>query len=283
MTAQRVKDARKVASARKGSVSLPLKGVVFDLDDTICRESDYEMSGIRAVCAWASASLGYDYGTSLMALTARYQRMGQVTPELFAAFVAESGRPEAHGRIFGEVFRSHRPEIAAINGAIPMVEMLRFRYRTAVMAAGDMETGFHKLTALGLFGRFDTAYPQSEYGVQWTRKQVLDWFQLFFEAESDEIAYVGSSRSKGFDVARAMGWHTVLVKNARRNGAPVQVPRSAQRTVDNILEVEKLLHTLGPAARPTQDAYEANEKAEEAVAGLGRRLRWLGAVASVGG
>src|SRR4051812_15737516 len=86
--------------------------IVFDLDDTLFAESEYVLSGFRAVDAWLSAT----YSTSGFYDAALDGFSKGIRGRIFDEALAKIGipyKPEFVGRLV-EVYRGHTPKLTLL-------------------------------------------------------------------------------------------------------------------------------------------------------------------------
>ena len=216
----------------------PIRAVVFDLDDTLCRERDYVRSGYRAVAEalrrrtgrpaayedwmWKRFLTGRRSGT-FDALSRRFRLA--LTDADVAALVA--------------VYRNHRPHLRPCRGVRELlVELRRRRRKVALLSDGFLPAQRLKLDALALERLFDAvvfteslgrdAWKPSPRGFQAVRRKLA--------VPHHACAYVADNPAKDFLAPNALGWLTVQWRRpgqlhadgpAPPGGAPARTVRSA--------------------------------------------------------
>jgi FMN phosphatase YigB (HAD superfamily) len=137
-----------------------IAAVIFDLDDTLYRESDYIASGFHAVAQWLAAGLpgapaheleqatkGFDYE-----LWRAFSRDPSRAFDLMAEEL-ELGHPEKRRELAAQmlsVYRRHYPTIELCEDARQVLPRLANQYRLGLVTDGDPERQRRKLVSLGI-------------------------------------------------------------------------------------------------------------------------------------
>ena len=181
----------------------PVRGVIFDLDDTLYNEKDYVRSGFRAV----SDYLGGGHEAALW----DYFQAGKPAID---ALLGELGR-EAEAETALHVYRSHRPSIRPAPGIPELLERLRARnVKIGVITDGRPEGQRNKLAALGL--AVDDVIVTDELGGVQFRKPCDIAFRIMltrWRLHPSEVIYVGDNPAKDFLAPRQLGMRTVYYRN----------------------------------------------------------------------
>ena len=181
-----------------------IKGVIFDLDDTLYSEKEYVRSGYKAVS---------DY------LGGRYEE------ELWNSF--EAGKP-AIDELLKElrrenekakvlsVYRSHQPDIHLYPGVTEMIEELKAKsIKVGIITDGRPEGQRNKLEALGL--DVDDVIVTDELGGAQFRKPCDIAFRLMmtrWRLNPADIVYVGDNPAKDFQAPQQLGMRSIWFRNA---------------------------------------------------------------------
>ena len=181
-----------------------IKGVIFDLDDTLYSEKEYVRSGYKAVS---------DY------LGGRYEE------ELWNSF--EAGKP-AIDELLKElrrenekakvlsVYRSHQPDIHLYPGVTEMIEELKAKsIKVGIITDGRPEGQRNKLEALGL--DIDDVIIADELGGIQFRKPCDIAFRILmtrWRLNPADVIYVGDNPSKDFQAPQQLGMKSVYFNNA---------------------------------------------------------------------
>lgn len=181
-----------------------IKGVIFDLDDTLYSEKEYVRSGYKAV----SDYLGGGYEEKLW----NYFVEGKpAIDELLKALGREEEKDNALS-----VYRSHKPDIHLYSGVAEMIEDLKTRdIKVGIISDGRPEGQRNKLEALGL--NVDDVIVTDELGGVQFRKPCDIAFRIMmtrWRLNPDEIVYVGDNPVKDFQAPHQLGMKSLWFKNA---------------------------------------------------------------------
>ena len=131
----------------EGDDSQPIKGVIFDLDDTLYGEKQYVRSGYQKIAEY----LGTGYEDAAHKLWAYFQA-GQPAID---AYLDEIGQ-EAQKDACLKVYREQMPDIDLYEGTLEMIQSLQARgIKVGIITDGRPQGQRNKITALGLDDIFD--------------------------------------------------------------------------------------------------------------------------------
>lgn len=188
--------------AGKGSV----KGVIFDLDDTLYSEKEYVRSGFKAVCDY----LGGDYENDLWA----YYESG-VYP--IDALLARIGRMDEKEKVLS-IYRNHMPNIQLYSGVKDMLRKIKKEgKRIGIITDGRPEGQRNKITALGLWDLVDDVIITDELGGIQFRKPCDIAFRIVitrWKLNRADVVYVGDNISKDFLAPQQLGMRCIWFRNS---------------------------------------------------------------------
>ena len=220
-----------------------IRGVIFDLDDTLYSEKEYVRSGYKAV----SEYLGGGYEDRLWQ---DFEAGKPAIDELLKAL----GREEEKETVLA-VYRMHKPAIRLFKGAREMLETLKARgIRIGVITDGRPEGQRNKLEALGLYGLAEDILVTDELGGTQFRKPCDIAFRILqhrWKLPMDQLIYVGDNAAKDFMAPRQLGMRCLLFEN--RDGLYYgEEPLPGIPAAESVEEIRKYLASVttegGPAA-----------------------------------
>ena len=180
-----------------------IKGVIFDLDDTLYSEKEYVRSGFKTV----SDYLGGGYEDKLW----QYFENGKVA---ITELLREIGRLEEDQKCL-EVYRSHKPIIHLYPGVVELVdELKRKNVKVGIITDGRPGGQKNKLEALGL--EVDDVIITDELGGTQFRKPCDIAFRIMmtrWKLNASEIVYVGDNPTKDFQAPQQLGMKSIWFKN----------------------------------------------------------------------
>lgn len=215
----------------EGSNSRALKGVIFDLDDTLYSEIQYVRSGYKAI----SDAMGVD----------------EMEKELWRSFLSNAlaidAVLEARGMLARKqeclnIYRNQMPEINLYHGVEKMLRQLKGQgVKVGIITDGRPESQRAKLEALGLMDLVDDVIITDELGGSQFRKPCDIAFRIMqtrWKLPFEQIVYVGDNAHKDFQAPRQLGMKGIWFNNGEglyKSGA------SFEPCVDSISELTTIL------------------------------------------
>jgi HAD superfamily hydrolase (TIGR01549 family) len=202
-----------------------IKGVIFDLDDTLYSEKEYVKSGYKAV----SNYLGGEYEDKLWDF---FEAGKPAIDEL----LKELGRENEKAEVL-KVYRSHKPDIHLYPGVVEMIEELKAkRIKVGIITDGRPEGQRNKLEALGL--DVDDVIVTDELGGIQFRKPCDIAFRIMmarWRLNPADIVYVGDNPAKDFQAPQQLGMKSLWFKNA--DGVYSTDEESGIKDITDVLEL----------------------------------------------
>ena len=181
-----------------------IKGVIFDLDDTLYSEKEYVRSGYKAV----SDYLGGGYEAKLWDL---FQAGEPAIDELLKELGRQNEKAEAL-----EAYRSHKPDIHPYPGVAEIIKKLKAKgIKVGIITDGRPEGQYNKLEALGL--KVDDVIITDELGGIQFRKPCDIAFRIMmtrWRLNPADIVYVGDNPVKDFQAPQQLGMRSLWFRNA---------------------------------------------------------------------
>ncbi|MFD1359129.1 HAD family hydrolase [Fictibacillus halophilus] len=226
---------------------MPIKAVVFDMDDTLFKEADYVLSGFLAVDKWLKETIGlsgfYQHAVELFSKGERKYIFNQVLESLKVRcnknFICQ----------LIDVYRNHTPIISLFEDAKYVLNNLQDSIKIGLITDGYLSSQKQKFDALGIHEKFDTVIFTDELGREHWKPNPLPYEQacLKLECLHSECIYIGDNVNKDFVTAKKLGWLTVHIN--RNEGiykkAKVSYEYEADYQINNMKElfnIEKLKH-----------------------------------------
>lgn len=190
----------------EGAVKQPIKGVIFDLDDTLYNEKQYIKSGFRAVAEYlgireAEAELWRLFEMKLPAIDTYLDQIGQ-------------GEKKAEAL---NIYREHKPRIFLNEGAEKLICDLKARgIRVGIITDGRPSGQRNKLEALGLNHWIEDIIITDELGGEQFRKPCDIAFRIMqrrWRIPFEQMMYVGDNIHKDFGAPKQLGMQWRLVSN----------------------------------------------------------------------
>ena len=181
-----------------------IKGVIFDLDDTLYSEKDYVRSGFQAV----SDYLGGGYEEKLW----KHFESGK---QAIDGLLKELGREKDKAEVL-EVYRCHKPNIHLYPGVAELIADLKSRgIKVGIVTDGRPEGQRNKINALGL--EVDDVIITDELGGIQFRKPCDIAFRILmtrWRFNPADMVYVGDNPAKDFQAPQQLGMRSLWFKNS---------------------------------------------------------------------
>lgn len=180
-----------------------IRGVIFDLDDTLYSEKEYVRSGYKVV----SDYLGGGYEKKL------WQFFEEGKPAI-DELLRELNREHEKEKVL-EAYRLHKPDIHLFSGVTEVLENLkRHKIKVGIITDGRPEGQRNKIEALGI--EVDDVIVTDELGGVQFRKPCDIAFRIMqcrWRMNPSEIVYVGDNAGKDFQAPKQIGMKTILINN----------------------------------------------------------------------
>lgn len=207
-----------------------IKGVIFDLDDTLYGEKEYVRSGYKAV----SDYLGGGYEEKLWAL---FEAGKPAIDEL----LRELGRESEKGKILS-VYRTHKPAIHLYSGVPELIDELKRKgIKVGIITDGRPEGQRNKLDALGL--DVDDVIITDELGGIQFRKPCDIAFRIMitkWRMNPADVVYVADNPNKDFQAPQQIGMRSIWFRNKDGLYSP-KVQETNFKSIDNISDLKRIL------------------------------------------
>lgn len=190
----------------RGSNGLGIKGVIFDLDDTLYPEKEYVRSGYKAI--------------------ADYLGMPETEEKLWQYFVngdcaidklVEECELKVDKKELLSVYRNHMPQIELYDGVLELIEkLLSMKVKVGIITDGRVEGQKNKLEALGLNKHIDDIIITDELGgTQFRKPNDISYriIQNRWRIPFAQIIYVGDNPSKDFSAPKQLGMGSLYFCN----------------------------------------------------------------------
>lgn len=193
----------------EGDDTQPIKGVIFDLDDTLYSEKQYIKSGYKKVAEYLGEKNAMDKLWN-------YFEEGKLAID---EYLSETGRKEKKNECL-KIYREQMPDISLYAGVIELIEELKHRkIMVGIITDGRPEGQRAKIKALKLDTIVDDIIITDELGGVQFRKPCDIAFRIMqnrWRLPYEQMIYVGDNRSKDFQACCQLGMRWLYFKN--KNG-----------------------------------------------------------------
>jgi putative hydrolase of the HAD superfamily len=190
---------------------MPIKAIVFDMDDTLFKETDYVLSGFLDVDQWLKETQGvigfYKLAVELFNKGKRKYIFNKVLESLNLPY-----NQNFINQLIG-VYRNHTPSISLFEDAKHVLDNLQDSIKIGLITDGYLSSQKLKFDALGIQEKFDTVIFTDELGREHWKPNPLPYEQacLKLKCLPSECIYIGDNVNKDFVTAKKLGWLTVHI------------------------------------------------------------------------
>lgn len=222
-----------------------IKGITFDLDDTLYNERLFVESGFKVVAEFLSQEKHFDFGMIFAELIAVLEQDGRGA--IFDAVLKKHNAYslELVARLV-ERYRFHKPNIELYPGVRSMLDGLKERYVVGLITDGLASVQKNKVKALDIETFFNKIIYTDELGNGKTKpssypfQKIADTFRL----SPSRIAYIGDNPHKDFIGAKRIGMKTVRIKMGMYKDVIVDDEYEADFSIADIMKLPVLLGSL---------------------------------------
>ncbi len=213
----------------EGKRCQPIKGVIFDLDDTLYSEKEYVRSGFQAIAKFLNAD---DAEKKLW----NYFEEGKPAID---CYLDEIHNPEEKERCL-EIYREHMPKISLYEGIENLIHELQEKdIRVGVITDGRPNGQRNKITALGLDKLIDASNViiTDELGGIQFRKPCDIAFRILahrWKLPPEEIIYIGDNANKDFQAPQQIGMKFLYYKNSEGLYSSMDISEFGVTSIDEM-------------------------------------------------
>jgi len=191
---------------KESDVCNNIKGVIFDLDDTLYSERDYVRSGYSKIA---------DYLGDMTAADRMYELFLEGKAAI-DAYLEENDSIDKKAECL-KIYREQLPDIILYDGITNLLAELRSKgIKIGIITDGRIEGQKKKIEALGLSEYLDDCIITDELGgVQFRKPNDISFriMQNRWKIPFEQIIYVGDNLSKDFQAPRQLGIRSLWFNN----------------------------------------------------------------------
>lgn len=212
-----------------------MRGIIFDLDDTLYKEIDFLKSAFRQIADVIGITGVYDFmlkcyrdGENAFKMVIERYNLSYTVDQLL------------------DIYRNHKPDITLDPSIVATLDELKSRgWTMGLMTDGRSVTQRNKIDALGLSEWIEPncILISEEFGYG---KPDEHCYQYFIERYPNaKFCYVGDNLNKDFVTANKLGWQTICLLDDGRNVFSQQIvlPKEylPQQTIKELPELLQLI------------------------------------------
>ncbi|MFC0269954.1 HAD family hydrolase [Metabacillus herbersteinensis] len=230
---------------------MPIKAIVFDMDDTLYYESDYVRSGMNELGKWVNENYNIDaFYKIAMNFFEKGERKYIINKTLDLLMIPYN---EKLIQKMISIYRSHKPTIQLLNDSKWVLENLEKNIKVGLISDGYFIAQTNKVHSLGIKDKFQSIILTDQFGRNNWKPSHKPYEQMCLNLQvcHDECVYVGDNVKKDFITAKKLGWKTVHIE--RETGIYAKITETPEymahykinnlRELLDILEFQHLFNT----------------------------------------
>lgn len=190
----------------EGDDSQPIKGVIFDLDDTLYSEKQYVRSGYKKIGQFLAREDAED----------KLWRYFEAGNPAIDAYLEEIGEEHKKSECL-KIYREQIPDITLYDGVVNLIKELKNKnIKVGIITDGRPEGQKNKLKALGLDVLIEDIIITDELGGIQFRKPCDIAFRIMqnrWRLPYEQIIYVGDNPNKDFQACKQLGMRWKYFRN----------------------------------------------------------------------
>jgi putative hydrolase of the HAD superfamily len=236
---------------------MTIRGVVFDLDDTLYDQQQYLRGAFGAAAACLRLRFDLEEASILESLLEISKEKGSDSGKIIDDFVSAAGGADS-GEAVGpavEAFVSFVPrELIPYRESREVLEWLkRRRMKLGLLTDGRPKTQRAKIDALSIAGYFDAIVLSDEYGRHRRKPDSMPYQRVLRDLRvgPEECVFVGDNPKRDFVGARKLGIRTVRVLTGEYRGIHLGDEFDADDSIESLAELPGLLDGIERAGLAT--------------------------------
>ena len=221
-------------------LSMPIKAIVFDMDDTLYSEKDYVYSGFKQLDHWVLK----EFGKQGFLLKAWNCFCTHRSHNIFNQVLHELQIPYDQNVInhMVNLYRNHKPNIQLYEDAAWILDSLEQEHiKIGLISDGFLHSQQHKLNALNIKDKFHAIVLSDELGRDCWKPSVAPYERICLElgVSHHECLYIGDNIMKDFITAKALGWTTIHIdrEGGLYSGITLKAEYEADYKIHNLREL----------------------------------------------
>ena len=209
-----------------------IKGIIFDLDDTLYNEIDYIKSGFKAISETLDNPNAYDM------LLKYFEERKAPLDKLVAELKIKSEKPKLL-----DIYRNHAPNIKLGDDTLKMLKELKENgVKLGIITDGRPNGQKAKIQTLGLDKIIDDIIITDALGGAQFRKPNDISFRIIqnrWRLNAEEIVYVGDNLTKDPQAPKQLGIQFIYLNN--KNGLYSTDKKAQYITINKLSDIKELI------------------------------------------
>ena len=227
---------------------MPIKALLFDLDDTLYEERQFVKSGFSKVAEFVEDKFKIEKKVYYKILIDIFNGGSRGKIFNLALEKVNVAYEEDIIQSMVKIYREHNPKIRLTEDIKSLIIKLKEIYSLGIVTDGYFEVQKKKVQALKLEELFDSIIYTDKYGREYWKPNVFGYKVALknLEVSPEETVYIGDNPHKDFTGAKKVGITTVRVINQNREYSNVRLNKEyeADYEIKELHEIINVLKTL---------------------------------------
>lgn len=224
-----------------------IRGVVFDMDDTLYLERDYVSSGFMAVAKFVANLINQNATVIHQFLMQRFRE--GVRGRTFDLLIEQYPRLREKVSIMElvHIYRTHEPEIQLFPKMKELIGTLkRSGFHTALLSDGYLISQRMKVRALKLEALFDDIVLTDDWGKDYWKphQRGFQHIEELWGLIGAQLVYIGDNPQKDFVAPNRLGWHTVRLRIPGQLHYHLEAPMTSYNAQKEVYSIDQLCEMI---------------------------------------
>jgi len=221
-----------------------IKGIIFDLDDTLYPEKEFVISGFKSVANYLSSKYNLDFKIIFNILNDDF-KVGLRKKNFNVLLEKLNIKDEKIDKLIS-IYRDHKPDISLYKDAKTTLKNLKKKFKMGLITDGYITTQKNKILALGIEKYFDCIIINKIGKMDKRNQKSFNKMSLKLKIDLKNILYVGDNPKKDFMITKKIGITTIRIK--RKDGLYTSIESDVKNmpdyTISNLLQLVDILFKL---------------------------------------
>lgn len=224
-----------------------IKAIIFDLDDTLIKETDYISSGFN----YLSKIISVEHGLNTKSIYSDLKELfEESTKYVYNRLLDKYGIPYDENKIqyYVGLYRNHRPRISLSRTVIKLLKYLRDSgYKIGVITDGYKETQRNKINSLKLENYVDEIIVTDELGREYWKPhpKAFEKIRKKLNIDFNEMVYIGDNPQKDFYISEVHPVKTIRIyTNGLYKESDYYLGVTETYTINDLSDLVKLLKKI---------------------------------------
>ncbi|MBE6068675.1 MAG: HAD family hydrolase [Clostridium lundense] len=196
---------------------MPIKTIIFDLDDTLYNEREFVYGAFSEVCKYISIKFNKDYERLHIEVIRILNEQGR--GKIFNLLCDKYNINEDINKLV-EIYRAAKPDLQLYEDALHALRKYKGNsmdnidtYNIGLITDGKASVQWNKIKSLKLEQHIDKIIVTDDFGIDFWKPNEFAYREMmkYFNSSAEQCVYIGDNPHKDFIGPRRIGMYTVRV------------------------------------------------------------------------